>query len=85
MNIINSIPRRAPEIQGRLILTVSREQKELWSWNKNQNVAHELMKAATMVLNILHHIQTMPPITVLVSVASNYTDYEILKCKLGRS
>ena len=26
-----------------------------WSWNKNQNVALEQMKAATMVLNILDY------------------------------
>ena len=35
--------------------SVSRQRKELWSWNKNQNVALEQMKAATMVLNILDY------------------------------
>ena len=44
MNIINSTPRR-----------VSRQRKELWSWNKNQDVALEQMKAATMVLNMLDY------------------------------
>ena len=33
--------------------TVSSQRKQLWSWNKNQNVANEQMKATTMVLNML--------------------------------
>ena len=44
MNIINSTPRR-----------VHNYRKELWSWNKNQNVALEQMKAATMVLNMVDY------------------------------
>ena len=43
MNIINFPPRRAPKYIS--------QRKEPWSWNKNQNEAHEEMKAATMVLN----------------------------------
>ena len=48
MNIINSTPRRA-------LKSVSQQRKGLWSWNKNQNVALEQMKAATMVLNMLDY------------------------------
>ena len=48
MNIINSIPARARQ-------SVSQQRKELWSWNKNQNVPLEQMKAATMVLNMLDY------------------------------
>ena len=44
MNIINSTRE-----------SVSQQRKELWSWNKNQNVALEQMKAATMVLNMLDY------------------------------
>ena len=50
MNIINSTPRR-----------VARQRKELWSWNKNQDVALEQMKAATMVLNMLDYAMVYIP------------------------
>ena len=36
--------------------SVSLQRKELWSWNKNQNVALEQMNVAIMVLNMLHYI-----------------------------
>ena len=47
MNIINSTPRRAPKS-----ISATERAMEL---NKNQNVALEQMKAATMVLNILDY------------------------------
>ena len=34
---------------------IARVPNSLWSWNKNQNVALEQMKAATMVLNMLDY------------------------------
>ena len=52
MNIINSI-RGARQ-------SVSQQWKELWSWNKNQNVALEQMKAATMVLNMFDYAIYIP-------------------------
>ena len=50
MNIINSIPHR----------------KELWSWNKNQNVALEQMKANTMVMSVLDYAIASFLITLLL-------------------
>ena len=55
MNIINSIP------AARARQSVSQQRKELWSWNKNQNVTLEQMKAATMVLNILDYAMVYIP------------------------
>ena len=52
MNIIN------PTLAARQ--GVSQQWKELWSWNKNQNVALEQMKAATMVLNMLDYAIYIP-------------------------
>ena len=45
MNIINYTAAR---------ISVSQYRKELWSWNKNQNVACNQKKAAIMVLTMAH-------------------------------
>ena len=52
MNIINSVPRARQ--------SVSQQRKELWSWNKNQNVALEQMEAAIMVLDMLDYAIYIP-------------------------